>query len=509
MATKQVEISTKEPTSKKHIKSLREYIDALKALGEIQEIDKEVDWNLEIGAITRRVYETSAPAPLFNNIKGIQKGFRVLGAPVATSRQEGLYLARVALSLGLDPRATGQEMIQALVEARSRKGIPPKPVKTAPCKENIKLGDEVDLMQFPTPLIHDGAGGRYFNTLGTIVVQSPDKKWTNWSIARIMLVDKNKMTGIVNPYQHVGIIHKMWNDIGKPTPFALAQGCEPFLPFVCGMPLPPFVSENEYAGAYFGEPIEVVKCETSDLLVPASAEIVVEGTISNTETALEGPMGEYAGYLWGGGGEREPVYNVTAVTYRNNAILPITAAGEPVEEDHTACGIPSAAETLFQLQQQGIPATTVWAPLATANHWAVVTVPLDYRKKLDCTKEELCRKIGKIILDTKLGPQVAKMMVIHDDIDPTNLQELVWGFATRCHPGEGEILLHHTLLSPLIAFSTKHEKFAYDGPKSVYNCLGPEDWNDKLPERSSFRFAYPHELQEKVLANWKSYGFAR
>jgi len=169
----------------------------------------------------------------------------------------------------------------------------------------------------------------------------------------------------------------------------------------------------------------------------------------------------------------------------------------------------SAAETLFQLRQQGIPATTVWSPLATANHWAVVTVPVDYRRKLDCTKDELCRKIGKIILDTKLGPQVAKMMVIHDDIDPTNLQELVWGFATRCHPGEGEIVLSHTLLSPLIAFSTKHEKFAYDGPKSVYNCLGPEDWEDKLPERSSFRFAYPNELQEKVLANWKSYGFAR
>ena len=165
MATKQIEVSTKEPVSKKHIKSLREYIDALKSLGEIQEIDKEVDWNLEIGAITRRVYETSAPAPLFNNIKGIQKGFRVLGAPAATSRQEGLYLARVALSLGLDPRATGQEMIQALVEARSRKGIPPKPVKTAPCKENIRLGDDVNLFQFPTPLIHDGDGGRYFNTL--------------------------------------------------------------------------------------------------------------------------------------------------------------------------------------------------------------------------------------------------------------------------------------------------------------------------------------------------------
>jgi 4-hydroxy-3-polyprenylbenzoate decarboxylase len=504
-----MQVASYETRATRHIKSLREYIASLKDLGEIQEVDKEVDWNLEIGAITRRVYETDSPAPLFNNIKGHPKGFRVFGAPAAVSRQEGLYLARVALSLGLHPRATGQEMIQALAKARSRKGISPKRVETGSCKENIQLGDDVDLLQFPTPLIHNGDGGRYFNTWGTMVVQSPDKKWTNWSISRMMLLGKNKMTGIVDPHQHLGMIHKMWSDLGKPTPFALAQGCEPFVPFVCGMPLPAFVSEGDYAGAYFGESIDVVKCETSDLEVPASAEIVVEGTISNTERVLEGPMGEYAGYLWAGTAEHQPVLNVTAITYRNEPILPVVAAGEPVEEDHTCCGITGSAEMLFYLRGKGIPATMVWSPLATACHWWVVTVPVNYRETMNCTKEELCREIGKTALDTKLGSQIPKMMVIHDDIDPTNLQELVWGFATRCRPGEGEVLFHHAPVYPLIAFTTKSEKVTHDGTKSVYNCLGPEDWGDKLPERSSFRFAYPQDLQEKVLANWRSYGFAK
>src|SRR6516165_6996322 len=90
----------------KHLKSLREYIDALRALGEIQEIDVEVDWNLEMGAIIRRSYELRAPAPLFNRIKGINPGFRVLGAPAGLSRQQGLTLVRIALSLGLPPTAT-------------------------------------------------------------------------------------------------------------------------------------------------------------------------------------------------------------------------------------------------------------------------------------------------------------------------------------------------------------------------------------------------------------------
>ena len=83
------------------LKSLREYIDQLKALGEIQEIDAEVDWNLEMGAIIRRTYELQAPAPLFNSIRGIERGFRVLGAPAGASRQKGFSLVRAAISLGL------------------------------------------------------------------------------------------------------------------------------------------------------------------------------------------------------------------------------------------------------------------------------------------------------------------------------------------------------------------------------------------------------------------------
>jgi len=524
MATTQVEVNS---GTKKHIKSLREYIDVLKDLGELQEINQEVDPHLEIGAIARRCYETCAPAALFNNIKGVTPGFRVLGAPIGVSRQEGLYMSRVAVSLGLDPRATGQEMIRALVEARRLKGIPPKRVATGPCKENKKFGDEVDLLSLQAPLLHDGDGGRYFNTLGMVVVQTPDKKWTNWSIARIMLLDKNRMVGLVWPLQHIQGVHQAWKDIGKDMPFALVQGCEPFMPFVCGMPLPPtfdttvwpprvrppFVNEADYVGAYFGEGVEVVKCETSDLEVPATAEIVIEGTLSITETAHEGPMGEYAGYF----GEHNifteraddhwPVYHVTAITHRNNPILPVSVAGEPVEEDHTACGIPSAAETMVQLQDNGIPVTMVWTPFASANHWCVVTVPRNWRDTMNCTAEDFCRKIGQIILASKLGPQVAKMMVINDDIDPTNLQELVWGFATRCHPGEGEIVLRHQILSPLIGFGTKSERHTLDGPKSVYNCLRPEDYGSEMQKRSSFRYAYPKELQEKVIANWRSYGF--
>ena len=263
-------------------------------------------------------------------------------------------MSRIALSLGLPPKTLGQEIIEALVEARSQPAIPPKLVQNATCQENILLGGEVNLLRIPAPILHEGDGGRYLNTYGIIVAQTPDKKWTNRSIARIMLLDKNRMKGIVSPNQHIGTVRQTWTDIGKPMPFALALGVEPFLPFVGGMPLPDYVSECNYAGAYFDEPIEVVQCKTVDLQVPATAEIVVEGYLSDTETDVEEPMGEYAGYMWDEEGSQKPVYHTTAMTYRNNPILPISVAGEPVEEDHTAWGIPNGAEIVYLLPSGGV-----------------------------------------------------------------------------------------------------------------------------------------------------------
>ena len=187
-----------------------------------------------------------------------------------------------------------------------------------------------------------------------------------------MLLDKNRMAGIIAPNQHIGMVRQTWTDIGQSMPFALALGVEPFIPFVGGMPLPEYVNEADYVGAYFGEPVEVVQCETVDLQVPATAEIVIAGTLSLTETDVEGPMGEYAGYLWTGQSSHKPVYHVTAMTYRNDPILPVSVAGEPVEENHTAWGVPNAAEIVYALRSAGFPVATAWSPFESANHWYAI-----------------------------------------------------------------------------------------------------------------------------------------
>jgi UbiD family decarboxylase len=491
-----------------HLKDMRAYLEALAAAGELVEVKTEVELDLEIGAIARRCYETGSPAALFSNIRGVTGGFRVLAAPGGVSNQPGKWLARIALSCGLPATATGQEIVAELAAGRTRPPTKPRLVPTGPCKENIHVADAVDLLELPAPLLHEGDGGRFLNTFGIIVAQTPDKSWTNWSIARIMVLDKTHMTGIVAPNQHIGMVHKAWADLGQPMPFALVLGAEPFLPFVGGMPLPANFDEADFVGGYFGEPVDVVPCETVDLQVPATAEIVVEGYLSNVETGLEGPMGEYAGYLWPGPSSQKPLYTVTAITHRNDAVLPISVAGEPPEENHTAWGIPNAAEIVYTLCQAGLPIATAWSPFASANHWFVLAVEREWRKTLDVNTSELCRRIGDVLFAGKAGMGTPKYIVVNDDIDVTDLNEVVWAFATRNHPGsQGQIVFNEESTNPLVAFLDEAEKMSMHTTKVIYNCMPPDRWGDKLPLRSSFAGVYPAVLQRQVLQRWEAYGF--
>jgi 4-hydroxy-3-polyprenylbenzoate decarboxylase len=141
-----------------NIKSFREFVERLADSGELQVISREVDWDLEMGAITRRCNELGAPAPLFEKVKGIETGFRALGAPAGISRQPGKELARVALALGFAANAGGREIVEGIAAARTRSPIAPVLVETGPCQQNKMFGDDVDLLRFPTPIPHDADG---------------------------------------------------------------------------------------------------------------------------------------------------------------------------------------------------------------------------------------------------------------------------------------------------------------------------------------------------------------
>lgn len=479
-------------------KDLQAYVQALTELGDARIVDRVVDQHLEIGAIIRRSYETLAPAPLFTNIKGVAEGFRLLGAPGALSSIPGRPLARIALSLGLPVDSSARDIVHTLAAAGNLPPIQPVVVDTAPCKQNILIGDEASLDRFPTPLLHDGDGGPYINTWGTIVARTPDGSFTNWSIARIMMIDGKHMTGLVTHPQHIAQVWQKWVDIGEPMPFALVQGGDPALPFISGTPLP--VEEAGYLGALLGEPMELVQCETVDLQVPASAEIVIEGHLSIERSGVEGPMGEYAGYR-PNETSMQPIYTIDAITYRDDPIWPTVVEGEPVDECHTATGIGRAAEVYRVLRAAGLPVTMAWDPLEAASHLLVVNVASDWRAQLPGVSSiELAQRITDEISKHRFEPTLPRIVVLDDDIDSSDIKELTWALATRVHPTGRRIIRNGPVL-PLVACYTLEERHAATGDKVTYDALLPA-WGGGREARSSFRYIYPQDIQDRVLANW-------
>lgn len=278
--------------------NFRSYVEALKKDNDLVEIDREVDPNLEAGAIIRKVCETDDKAPLFNNLKGAQNGlFRILGAPNSLRADSKSRYGRLARHLALPPTAGMNEILDKMMSAAHQTPIPPNTVSTGPCKENVLNDGEFDLTKLPVPLLHQADGGKYIQTYGMHVITSPEGDWTNWSIARAMVYDKNHLTGLVIPPQHIWQLQQKWKAIGKDVPWSLCFGVPPAAIMASSMPIPDGVTEAGYIGAFTGHAIDVVKCETNDLLVPANTEIVLEGTMSISETVPEGPFGEMHGYV--------------------------------------------------------------------------------------------------------------------------------------------------------------------------------------------------------------------
>ena len=279
--------------------SFRSFVEALKSDGDLVEIDQEFDANLEVGAVIRHVSETDGKAPLFNKLKGQDSdGFwRILGAPNSLRSDPEQRYGRLARHIGLPPTASMKDILDKMSNAKTAKPIPPNIVSDGPVKEVRLNPDQFDLTTLPAPLLHKSDGGKYIQTYVMHVVQSPDGKWTNWSIARAMVHDKNHLTGLVLEPQHIWQIHEMWKKEGKDMPWALAFGVPPAAIMAASMPLPGGLSEADYIGSLVGSPIDVVKCDTNGLYVPANSEIVFEGTCSITERGPEGPFGEMHGYV--------------------------------------------------------------------------------------------------------------------------------------------------------------------------------------------------------------------
>ncbi len=481
-------------------RDLRDFLTVLEKHGELVRIQEEVDWRLEMGAITRRCYDLGAPAALFENVKGYPRGYRTLGAPLGQSRREGHSLfARTALALGLPPDTSAKEIMRSYLE-RKEKPLKPTLVKTAPCKENILLGDDVDLLRFPVPLIHGGDGGRYIGTWHTVITKDPDSSWVNWGMYRLMIHDRNTLGCLFPMQQHIGQIYQKFEAKNLPMPAAVAIGGQPVIPIVSCVQLPPFVNEVDIAGALQGEPIPLIKCETLDLEVPATAEIVLEGEVLPHERKVEGPFGEYMGYE-AGKSSPKPVFKVRAITYRDDPILPFSNMGMPIHEGQTATALIKGAEIFAELKRLGLPVIGVFCPPYAVGHMAVISTETPF--------VNFAKRVAHSVWATKPGLFTYYIVVVDADVDPTNMDEVLHAMTTKCHPVNGIHPVSHIPGFPvLLPFLPPKERLMGDAAGVIFDCTWPKDWpTESIPIKATLENLWPREVRDKVLQNWLEYGF--
>ena len=479
-------------------KNLRGYIAKLEEWGEIKKISQEVDWNLELGAIIRRALDLRVPAPFFQKIKGYPPGYRVLGAPVAPSSQPNRYFIRLATALRMPPEYRAPDIIEQYLANKKKEWIRPCLVTSSPCKEHILLDEEVDLFKFPAPIIHSGDGGRYLATWSAVVTKDPETGWTNWGNYRMMIHDRSTLGGVVSPNQHIGLHFQKYEAMNKPMEFAVALGTDPLIGIISGsITAPVGVDESYLVGAFMGEPVEVIRCETVDLEVPAQAEIILEGEVLPGERKEEGPFGEYSGYQTSSA--PQPIFKVKTITYRTDPILPIVCAGVPVE-DHICVALTLAADILDALREKGLPVTLAYIPPFSSLHRLVVSVKE--------SREDLAREVAEVAWSTQLGRALCQIIVVNDDIDITDPGQLEWAIATRVHPERGIIKYRDRVFLPYWPFLSPEERMNRQGFSVIFDGTWPAGWEKEgTCRKASFDSLWPKDIQHRVLENWDKYGY--
>jgi phenyl-phosphate phosphatase/carboxylase subunit alpha len=469
---------------------LRDFISTLDRLGELARIKREVDWDMELGAISRRNFEQSGPAILFEKIKDYPSGYAILNGPVATWR-------RVAIAMGLPPDTPIRKIYAAYEERRDKK-IAPTVVKAAPCQENVMIGSDVDVYRLPAPMVHDGDGGRYIATWDIIITKDPETGWTNWGMYRFMTHTQNMLTGWPQVTSQLALMMKeKYLPRKQAMPIAIVSGCEPLCHMVATDPYKPQENEADYAGGLRGASVELVQCKTQDLMVPAQAEIVIEGQVLPDRIALEGPFGEYPGYRSGTMGEGVLV-QITAITHRKDPILTLSTLGIPPDDSSIAASLTAGIAMKRGLKRRGVPVKEVYVPPAGVTHLIVVSV------------ERGGSQVARQVLDffTARRVMVSKVIVVDSDIDAFDMDQVIHAFATKCHPGRGITVEHYEgRANALTPCYSADERRRLNGASVVFDATWPDDWEPEgIPIKSSFETTYPEAVKKKVLAEWKSYG---
>ncbi|WP_417657591.1 4-hydroxy-3-polyprenylbenzoate decarboxylase [Pseudidiomarina aestuarii] len=425
---------------------LRDFIALLEKRGELKRIQHEIDPYLEMTEIADRTLKAGGPALLFENVKGhsIPVLANLFGTP-----------ERVALGMGQESVAALREVGQLLAflkEPQPPKGfrdalnllpvykkvlsMAPKQLKKAPCQEVVYSGDDVDLTKLPIQHCWPGDVAPLI-TWGLTVSRGPHKERQNLGIYRQQVIGKNKL--IMRWLSHRGGAldfqeFKRQNP-GKNFPVAVALGADPATILGAVTPVPDSLSEYAFAGLLRDGKTEVVKCLSSDLQVPAHAEIILEGYIAPDETAPEGPYGDHTGYY--NEVDSFPVFTVTHITQRQKPIYHSTYTGRPPDEP-AILGV-ALNEVFVPILQKQFPEIVDFylPPEGCSYRVAVVTMKKQYAGHAKRVMMGVWSFLRQFMY-TKF------VIVCDDDVNARDWKDVIWAMTTRMDPARDTVLIENT-----------------------------------------------------------------
>ncbi|HEY2528002.1 MAG TPA: UbiD family decarboxylase [Xanthobacteraceae bacterium] len=463
-------------------KDLREFIGLVDQVGALRRI-AGADPRFEIGGISEVAAGLpDCPALLFDEIKGYPRGFRVFTNATTT-------VQRAALALGLDPGLRPLDALKAWMDKRAAlRPEPPVVIKGGAALEHSLSGSAVDVTRFPAPVWHHRDGGPFIGAGSLVVMRDPDSGWVNASIYRIQVHGANRVTvQFDHGGRHGAIIAKKYWDRGQNCPLAVVHGEDPAL-FIAGFEyLPEGCSEYAFAGAIKGAPIEVCEAPQTGLPIPAWAEIVFEGGLLpiSEATLPEGPFGEFTGY-YATAARPAPVMEVTAIHHRDN---PILLGSPPLKPPRFHFGLPFRAATIWRNLQAAGVSDVVGAWQHVSQLVTVVAVRQRYHGHAK-----------RAALLAAADSYMARLVVVVDeDIDPSNLADVMWAVATRCEPAEGIDILRNAWSSALDPRVPPHDKERgiSSHSKAIIDACRPFAWIDQFPLPSALSTEDARKIEDK------------
>ena len=477
---------------------LRGFISQLEALGELKRVRAEVSPRLEMTEICDRVLRSGGPALLFERPSGYS--IPVLANLFGTVR-------RVALAMGIDAgvspapalRDIGR-LLAALREPDPPKGfrdiweklpelrnlvsrvldMAPKVHGSAPCQDIVREGADVDLGRLPVQTCWPDDAGPLI-TWGLTVTRGPHKPRANLGIYRQQVIGPNRVImrwlahrGGALDFRDHGLAHP-----GEPFPVAVALGADPATMLAAVTPVPDTLGEYQFAGLLRGARTELVKCIGSDLQVPASAEIVLEGAIHPEDTALEGPFGDHTGYY--NDAERFPVLTVERITSRRDPIYHSTYPGKPPDEP----------------AMLGVALNEVFVPLLVKQFPEIVDFYLppegcSYRLAVVSMRKQYPGHAKRVMFGIwsflRQFMYTKFIVVTDDDVNIRDWKEVIWAMTTRVDPARDTLSVENTPIDYL----------DFASPVSGLGSKMGMDATNKWPGETSREWGRPIVMDEAV-----------